>query len=352
MVSGIEGMGEAVTGGMLARAVEPEAGEAQAQTGTHCLNCGTALVGEYCHHCGQTSHIHRTVAAWWHDFLHSVLHLDGKFWRTLPMLAWRPGDLTRRYIAGERARFISPLAIFLFSVFLMFAVLSLSGATVLGVGNSGEASRDLAAELAGIRSQESRIEAERQRLAAHGADTGGQDEQLSELRQESRQLSVAGSLIEKRPVTLHTGWAPLDEGMKKASANPALLFYKLQTNAYKFSWALIPISVPFLWLLFLHRARYRREYKAYDHLVFVTYSIAFMSLALVALFLLQAIGIGGGLIGLAFLVIVPVHMYRQLKGAYSLSRASALWRTGVLLIFAAIALSLFLLLLFAIGVLG
>ena len=29
------------------------------------------------------------------------------------MLAWRPGDLTRRYIAGERARFISPVALYL-----------------------------------------------------------------------------------------------------------------------------------------------------------------------------------------------------------------------------------------------
>ena len=26
-----------------------------------CLNCGTALVGHYCHACGQSSHIHRTL---------------------------------------------------------------------------------------------------------------------------------------------------------------------------------------------------------------------------------------------------------------------------------------------------
>ena len=39
------------------------------------------------------------------------------------MLAFHPGALTRRYIAGERARFVSPLALFLFSVFLMFATI-------------------------------------------------------------------------------------------------------------------------------------------------------------------------------------------------------------------------------------
>ena len=59
-----------------------------------------------------------------------MLHFEGKFWRTLPLLAWCPGDLTRRYIAGERARFISPVALYLFCVFLMFAVLNLTGALI------------------------------------------------------------------------------------------------------------------------------------------------------------------------------------------------------------------------------
>jgi hypothetical protein len=51
-----------------------------------------------------------------------VFHFEGKIFRTLPMLVFRPGALTRRYIAGERARFVSPLALFLFTVFAMFAV--------------------------------------------------------------------------------------------------------------------------------------------------------------------------------------------------------------------------------------
>src|SRR5688572_30455677 len=128
-MTGIEGVGEAVTGGMAARAVEPAHGEAGEGAGA-CLNCGAELTGPYCHQCGQKAHIHRTIAAWWHDFLHSVLHLDGKFWRTLPMLAWRPGELTRRYVHGERAKFVSPLALFLFSAFLMLAVFSATDAKI------------------------------------------------------------------------------------------------------------------------------------------------------------------------------------------------------------------------------
>src|SRR4051812_50003988 len=98
---GIDAVGDAVTGGLVARALEPSAGE-QARGGEGlCLNCGTALAGPYCHQCGQAAHVHRSVAAWWHDLAHGVLHLDGKIWRTLPLLAWRPGELTRRYITAN-----------------------------------------------------------------------------------------------------------------------------------------------------------------------------------------------------------------------------------------------------------
>ena len=52
MVSGVEGAGDAITGGLIAAAVEPATGEAPGQGG-NCLNCGAALTGAYCQQCGQ-----------------------------------------------------------------------------------------------------------------------------------------------------------------------------------------------------------------------------------------------------------------------------------------------------------
>jgi len=86
--------------------------------------------------------------------------------------------------------------------------------------------------------------------------------------------------------------------------------------------------------------------------VFVTYSIAFMSLGVIALTLLRPLGLGDGLAVTAMTFIPPFHMYKQLRGAYRLSRWSALWRTFMLLVFASIAASLFGLMLLALGVLG
>lgn len=341
---GIEAVGEAVSGGLAARAVEPEAGEHEGEAHGACLNCGTALIGPHCHQCGQAAHVHRTVFAWWHDLAHGVLHLDGKVWRTLPLLAWRPGELTRRYIAGERARFVSPLALFLFSVFLMFAMVSALGGGV-GPDPSG-VKRGLAEQVRVQEAEVARIEKKRAETIAAKRPTADLDARLKAAREDlalTRTMSERG-LIKGSAVRVSDDvpeW--IAHGIRKAGENPSLMLYKMQSNGYKFSWALIPLSMPFLWLLLLHRRRYR-AYKAYDHLVFVTYSIAFMSLALVAILLLRAVGVPSAPLGLAAFIVPPLHMYRQLRGAYALSRFSAAWRTLFLLVFAICALMLFMML--------
>ena len=122
-----EALGTAAEGGLFARVVggkfgknrAPAKAEAEAVPEGACLNCGTELIGEHCHACGQKVHIHRTISAIFHDLVHGVLHLDGKLWTTLPLLTFKPGQITRRYINGERAKFVSPMAMFLFSVFAM-----------------------------------------------------------------------------------------------------------------------------------------------------------------------------------------------------------------------------------------
>jgi hypothetical protein len=377
--SGIDEIGAVVTGGLAARALEPEAGTGQPHAGNSCLNCGAVVTSNYCGECGQQAHVHRTLGAFWHDIAHSVLHFEGKIWRTLPMLAWRPGELTRRYVQGERARFVSPMALFLFSVFLMFAVISAFGGPFGGgtpAEERAETVREYRAERAENEAELKELTAEYNEAKATGKATASIQAQIDAVRLEMKleeeeyrrdiQLANAEEARERQApkgkgdegeyrsdfrLIGETGWTTFDKAVEKASKNRSLLFYKLQTNAYKFSWALIPISVPFVWLLFLHRRRYR-QYRAYDHVVFVTYSIAFMSLGYIALTLLRPLGASSTIAGLAIAFGPPIHMYRQLRGAYQLSRFSALWRTFLLINFAFIAAGLFFMLLVALGVLG
>jgi hypothetical protein len=161
--------------------------------------------------------------------------------------------------------------------------------------------------------------------------------------------------VDEAPVDMDLEDAPgplrwFDEPYKRAKRNPSLLVYKLQSNAYKYSWALIPIMVPFVWLLFLHRRRYRR-YKAYDHIVFVTYALSFLSMTAILLTFLKLLGLNGPA-ALLPLLIPAAHLFRQLRGAYQLSAAGALWRTFALAAFSCVAAALFFFMLLALGVLG
>ncbi len=330
-----EGIGEAVTGSLLARAVEPGAGEAGKDGHTHernCLNCGCRLVGDYCHCCGQKAHIHRSLRAFMGDFIAGIMNFEGKFWRTLPMLAWRPGEMTQRYIAGERARFISPVALYLFTVFAMFAVLNLTGTfNPNSAGFQAGLKEDIAENQADI----VKLEAERKAVAAAGQDLAEIDRKIANRKEDiedSRKVLTgeaftASEIDEDTPTWVR----PL---VKQATENPELLTSKIQDAASKFSWLLIPLSVPFLWLLFPLRRR-----KSYDHTVFVTYSLSFMMMLVIAAGLLVAAGMTA--IAAFLFFVPPFHMYRHLKGAYQLGRFSALVRTIALVTFAFIAAGLF-----------
>jgi hypothetical protein len=341
------------TGALLGRVVENRAGETHGDHEAMCLNCGTALLGAHCHACGQAGHVHRSLGAIGHEILHGVAHFEGKLWRTLPMLVWRPGELTRRYIAGERARFVSPMAIFLFSIFAMFAVFSFTGITT--PGDLGGFTAKPAQVIAESREKaiEKRREA-REKLAKLAADDPGRarlERRIASAEEDLRGLDEAAKHVALEPngsAVAHTGWSTLDHGVEKWQKNPSLMLYKLQSSSYKFSWLLIPLSLPFLWLLFF----WKREYKLYDHTVFVTYSIAFMSLLFIALTLAATAGMSGGWIALIAMLVPLVHIARHLKQAYRSSWGTTILRTLVLTFFIGIVLMLFASLLALMGMMG
>jgi hypothetical protein len=148
------------------------------------------------------------------------------------------------------------------------------------------------------------------------------------------------------------GWPALQErverGAREIKDNPSLAFYKLKIASYKYSWALIPLSVPFMWLLFF----WRRDIHLYDHAIFITYSISFMMAFLILLTLAAAFGVSGAIWGTALGIVPPLHLYKQLRYAYGLSRFGAMLRLFLLSIAVSIVLMIFFALLLMIGMLG
>ncbi len=382
MTSEIDALGDVTTGVLVARAVEPSHGDQNVAVSGKCLNCGTALVGSYCHACGQVGRLHRTIASFIHDLLHGVFHFEGKFWETLPMLLFKPGELTRRYIDGERAKFVSPLAMFLFCTFLMFAVVGSLAGTMNASGFDpkiaeiakrplSEIDRDIAKEALALDAMRAQI----QELKKRDGDTTALDSQAEEIEKNIEGLKIAhdtfsgiahgttpgeesseaGKAIGKEWSkkddfkvfsAIDTGWPALDRGIQSANANPDLFLYRMQTSAYKYGWLLIPISTPMVWLLFF----WKRKYKAYDHLVFVTFSLTFMLLLVALLVVAGAVGLPAVVIAPAAMIIPPIHMYKQVRGAYASSWIMALIRTTILIFFSFIALGIYVAILLALGV--
>ena len=387
----IEAVGTAVEGGLIATELEGDGENVGLGDAGNCLNCRAIVAEKFCPNCGQPLHAHRSISALWHDILHGVLHFEGKFWRTLPLLAWKPGDLTRRYIHGERAKFISPMALFLFSVFMMFAVFSFLGDPFSGDDIAiaeGEVSSGVVAQSIQIDSQ---IEDKVAQLPqATGAEKLNLEQEILDLKKGRNMMASlmgeeapypdvrlsdgstgVGNLSSDDLNKIETGLEEIKEGnaltegsffstgssetdkwlrdtFQKISANPDLLIFKLKANGYKFAWLLIPISLPFVWLALIGR----RGFHFYDHAIFTTYSISFMSLLFIACAILAALRVPEPIWSSLAIYYPPFHMYRQLRHAYSLSRIEALFRTAALMVFSFISLLIFFLILLALGVLG
>ena len=358
MDADIESAGALATATRAAAALEGEAGKSspaapEAHAHSKCANCGAALVGDYCHACGQVGHVHRSLLHIGEELLHGILHFDTRSWRTLPLLVARPGLLTRRYIDGQRSRYVSPLPLFLFSIFLMFFTFSFVGGgsdeinladpksteearkqltkaiennqkiitertTELAAATTPEAK---AAAAEGLRDVQSELKTTEVALSAlNGVTTAaGADAGASSIVASNVVAAIDSSRFGKKHSTLA-------RILKHAVANPELTLYKLKNSAYKFAFMLVPISLPFLWLLFF----WRRDITLYDHAIFALYSLSFMSLwfAFIALVSMSSFTSWLGFFAVLF---IPAHMFLHVKETYGLGWFGATWRTIALL---------------------
>ena len=88
-----------------------------------CLNCNAATYGRFCHICGQENI--ETKESFWHlagHFIADIFHYDGKFFRTIRYLIFRPGFLTAEYIAGRRTSFLHPIRLYVFTSAVFFLI--------------------------------------------------------------------------------------------------------------------------------------------------------------------------------------------------------------------------------------
>jgi hypothetical protein len=89
----------------------------------NCLNCGTTVIGKYCHNCGQEN-IEPEESIWQliSHFFKDITHFDGKFFSTLKDLLFKPGFLPKEYMKGRRASYLNPVRMYIFTSFIFFLI--------------------------------------------------------------------------------------------------------------------------------------------------------------------------------------------------------------------------------------
>lgn len=92
-----------------------------------CRNCRADAPGAYCPACGQETALRLPGAGrFMREAAGRYVALDGRMWRTLFALTFRPGFLTREYLAGRRKRYVRPARLVLVLAIALFAAVRLT----------------------------------------------------------------------------------------------------------------------------------------------------------------------------------------------------------------------------------
>ncbi len=83
--------------------------------------------GKYCGVCGQRVEYHlHSIWDLLGEAAEVLTHADSRLWRTLGSLVSRPGWLTRQFIEGRRARYLSPFRLYFVLSVLFFIIVSIT----------------------------------------------------------------------------------------------------------------------------------------------------------------------------------------------------------------------------------
>jgi len=209
-----------------------------------CPNCGSLLVTEFCAQCGQENKdYHISLLRLIGDFLGDTFNFDTRLTNSIKPLLFKPGFLTREYMDGRRARYVSPLRTYLFVSIVFF--------TLAAISNEPESH--------GIRAPAATSES----AAVDNVEDKG--------------LNIGTSVDEKALKELEDspGWISgtiekLVENGKLARSSPRLFIQQMLSNLSLAMLCLLPVYALFLKLLYAFSRRYYME-----HLIFALHVHAF-----------------------------------------------------------------------------
>jgi hypothetical protein len=301
-------------------------GGVEAPRSTVCLNCGTALAGPFCSECGQRdvppypSLRELVVDAFW-----ELSGWDGRFASTVRALVTKPGRLTLDFLEGRRARFISPLRLYLMASLMYFVVAAAAPELKTADGKPAAIGLRIAPE----------------------PTKGTKAEQVANATGKALASQEALSPADRDSILAAVKKAPpiMQPFFQKALLDPKGLRRSLIEAMPKMLFALLPIFAGIVALFYR-----RRKYP--EHLYFAIHLHAFVFIVLTVSALARFTGIVAlaGIVSSLTLLSIAAYTTMALRRTYGGSIAGTLAKqVGIGAIYGTISLAAFIATLFAVS---
>lgn len=111
---------------------------------TKCLNCYHPLdiSDEYCPNCSQLNSTKKlSFNDFFNEFFAGIFAYDSRFYRTLRVLLFKPGEISKDYIQGKRVRYANPYRFYLSASIIFFLLWSITPQVEPGIEIDREATK-------------------------------------------------------------------------------------------------------------------------------------------------------------------------------------------------------------------
>jgi hypothetical protein len=246
----------------------------------------------------------RPVREFVHEFIGHYVALEGKLWKSLGLLLFRPGRLTLEYIKGRRVRYVQPLRMYLTFSLIFFAVLKYTGHDTKVHEGKPERPAPAAAQAKRDKPEDQPEDKPEGKVAVIQEDRPGEFRAgTQDMRDWVR--SYSPHLADKAEAIVAMGHDQREQAMRAA-------FYAYAPYAIFF---MMPVFAFYLKVLYLGSGRRYGE-----HLLFALHANGFAFLALTVLELVpEGFGLVDFLLGLWLACYLPAAMRRVYGGSRTLT---------------------------------
>lgn len=266
-----------------------------------CANChyefAPSAPNEFCPRCGQQNHaLNIGFGHVAEEFLEGVFHFDGKVFRTLKLLLFRPGELTRQFLAGHRVPYVPPIRLYVFISFIFFFLLSVSS------HDKGK----------GMHVHVGEVEKARPRQLTISVDnTPALSPALLSSLPEHLSAAQADSVLRHHGVPLtSSNRLEVQHLPHLMRLTPEELSHQVFKSLSLMLFVLMPLAALLLWATYLRQQPYYLS-----HLIFAIHLHCFVFVVLMVLLGLEYLPLPGGT-GLVLALIIPVYLLLALRHLY------------------------------------